>query len=217
MNTSKKELFLLALYITFMVLVNTIGSKITTICNVRISVGIFFMPVLFLITDIVGEVKGQKRATLFVQLAEMMLVILFAMTFLCVKLRPNETWGMQEQYTAIFGSSMRMTVASILSFIISQNLDVSMFFRLRKVSGGRKLWIRNNVATIISQGVDTTIFMFLAFYHINAKYTAAFVFSLVLPYWIFKIILALLDTPFCYLGVKWLRKGSSLSDEVSVS
>jgi len=186
MNTSKKELFLLALYITFMVLVNTIGSKITTICNVRISVGIFFMPVLFLITDIVGEVKGQKRATLFVQLAEMMLVILFAMTFLCVKLRPNETWGMQEQYTAIFGSSMRMTVASILSFIISQ-------------------------------GVDTTIFMFLAFYHINAKYTAAFVFSLVLPYWIFKIILALLDTPFCYLGVKWLRKGSSLSDEVSVS
>jgi uncharacterized integral membrane protein (TIGR00697 family) len=211
METSKKELFLLSLYVTFMVMANTLGSKITTFFGVRVSVGIFFMPVLFLVTDIVGEVRGEGRATMFVHFAEIMLVLLFLFMALCVALKPNETWGMQEAYAGVFGSSLRMTLSSLVSFVISQNLDVHLFFRIRKWCAGGRLWIRNNVATIISQFVDTTVFMFLAFYKVNNKYTASFVFSLIIPYWLFKVVFALLDTPFCYLGVKWLGKETSLS------
>ncbi|MFA6734188.1 MAG: VUT family protein, partial [Sphaerochaetaceae bacterium] len=61
MNTSKKEWFLLSLYVSFMVMANTLGGKITTLAGVRVSVGIFFMPVMFLITDIEGEVYGKER------------------------------------------------------------------------------------------------------------------------------------------------------------
>lgn len=213
MNTSKKEWFLLSLYVSFMVMANTLGGKITTLAGVRVSVGIFFMPVMFLITDIEGEVYGKERATLFVRSAELMLVFLFLFMALCIKLPPNKTWGMQEAYQSVFGSSLRMTLASLISFVISQNLDVRLFFRIRSWSHGKKLWVRNNVATIISQFVDTTVFMFLAFWRYNERYTAAFVFSLVLPYWAFKVVFALADTPFCYWGVRWLRKGASLSPE----
>ncbi|MFA6681266.1 MAG: VUT family protein, partial [Sphaerochaeta sp.] len=75
-SLDRKEMFLFALYITSMVLVNTIGSKIITLFGVRVSVGIFFMPVLFLITDVVGEVKGHKDATLFVRMSIIMLALL---------------------------------------------------------------------------------------------------------------------------------------------
>jgi hypothetical protein len=57
--------------------------------------------------------------------------------------------------------------------------------------------------------MDTTIFMFIAFYHVNAKYTAPFIFSLIIPYWLFKVVFAIADTPLCYLGVWWLKKGSA--------
>ncbi|MCR4676408.1 MAG: queuosine precursor transporter [Sphaerochaetaceae bacterium] len=205
----KKRDFLFALFIMAMVVVNTLGSKITTIFGVRVSVGIFLMPVLFLITDIIGEVFGEKEAQHFVNVSTVMLIIMFALIFLFIKVKPNETWGLQKEYEVIFSSSMRMTLASVISFVISQKLDVFLFGVWKKVTRGKYLWVRNNFSTIISQFIDTTIFDFIAFYHMNEKYTAAFVFSLIIPYWLFKVAFALLDTPFCYLGVRWMKGKSA--------
>ena len=189
-----------------MVLVNTIGSKIITLLGVRVSVGIFFMPVLFLVTDIVGEVKGEKDASLFVRMSIFMLALLFVMTGISVKLPPHPTWDLQSQYQQVFGMSMRMSLASLISFSISQNIDIKIFMLFKKINRGKNLWIRNNISTMTSQFVDTVIFMFIAFYQLTPKFTISYVFSLIIPYWIFKVIFALLDTPLCYLGVKWLSK-----------
>ena len=117
MRTSKKELFLLGMYVAFMVMANTLGTKITNLAGIRVSVGIFMMPFMFLITDIVGEVSGEERARLFVQVTEAMLVVLLGFTWLCIRMRPNATWGNQEAYVAVFGSTLRMTIASLISFI----------------------------------------------------------------------------------------------------
>jgi len=68
------------------------------------------------------------------------------------------------------------------------------------------LWLRNNLSTIVSQFIDSTVFMFVAFYALTPKFTVAFIFSLIIPYYLFKVAFAVLDTPFVYLGVKWLKK-----------
>lgn len=203
---NRKELFLFALYITGMIVVNTVGSKIISLFGVRVSVGIFFMPVLFLVTDIVGEVKGHEHATLFVRYSIIMLVILFAVTGLFIKIAPHPSWQLQEQYQQIFGMSMRMSLASLVSFAVSQTVDVNIFLLFKKLSNGRMLWLRNNLSTMTSQFIDTVIFMFIAFYHMTPTFTSAYVFSLIIPYWLFKVLFALIDTPFCYLGVQWLKK-----------
>lgn len=200
-----------ALYITFMVLVNTIGSKIISLAGIRVSVGIFFMPVLFVATDIVGEVYGEKEVRSFVNISVAMLVIMVIMMRLCIAIVPNETWPYQTEYERIFGSSVRMTLASIISFTVSQKLDVWLFAAIRKITGGKHLWLRNNAATIICQFLDTVLFEFIAFWHLTDRYTAAFLFTLIIPYWLFKVLFALLDTPFCYLGVKWLRGNLPIS------
>ena len=207
--------FLFALFVSSMVMVNTLGSKITTIMGVRVSVGIFFVPVLFLITDIIGEVFGRKEASRFVNMATVMLVLLVAMIYVCIAVKPNDSWDMQEQYALVFGSSLRMTLASLVSFVVAQQLDVFMFSFWGKVTNGKHLWIRNNLSTIASQFLDTTIFEFIAFWHLTPKFTTSYVFSLILPYWLFKVVFALMDTPFCYLGVWWLsgQKGFSNSNQ----
>ena len=199
-----KRDFLFALFVASMVMVNTLGTKIISIAGIRVSVGIFFVPVLFLVTDIIGEVFGRAEASRFVNMATVMLVLLFVMMALCIVIPPNESWGMQEQYAAVFGSSLRMTIASLVSFVVSQQLDVIMFSFWGKVTKGKHLWIRNNLSTIVSQLIDTTIFEFIAFWHLNDKFTTAYIISLIIPYWLFKVVFALLDTPFCYLGVWWL-------------
>lgn len=205
LTRDKKRDILFALFIASMVIVNTLGTKITTIFGVRVSVGIFFMPIMFLVTDIIGEVYGSKEAQGFVNISTAMLVILFVMMQLCIKLKPNETWTYQHEYEVIFKSSTRMTLASLISFIISQKLDVAMFEFWKKVTKGKHLWIRNNISTITCQFIDTTVFEFIAFYKVNDKFTVSYIFSLIIPYWLFKVVFALCDTPFCYLGVKWLK------------
>lgn len=207
-----KRDFLFALFIASMVIVNVLGTKITTIAGVRVSVGIFFMPLLFLITDIVGEVYDRKEATLFVNYGTIMLVFLFLMMNLCIAVKPNESWHLQPEYKAVFGSSLRMTLASLISFVISQHVDVFLFDFWKKVTKGKHLWIRNNASTITSQLFDTILFDFIAFWHINETYTAGFLFTIIIPYWLFKVVFALLDTPFCYWGVRWLSGGTLPSD-----
>ena len=199
-------MILFALYITSMVLVNTLGSKITTLGSVRASVGVFFMPLLFLVTDIIGEVYGRKTSALLVNISTGMLVFMFCMMFLCIILPANETWGFQQSYEAIFSSSMRMTIASLISFYIAQHIDVAIFSLIKRLTNKKHLWIRNNVSTIISQFFDTSIFMFAAFYQVSDKFNIPFIISLILPYWAFKVLFALIDTPLCYLGVYWMGK-----------
>lgn len=203
---TKKDLFLFSLYITGMVLVNTVGSKIINLFGVRVSVGIFFMPVLFLITDIVGEVRGRAQATHFIRFSTIMLALMLGVTAIFVKVKPHPTWDLQLPYEQIFGMSMRMSLASLISFGIGQCIDVAIFMTLKELTKGKMLWLRNNVGTITSQFIDTVIFMFIAFYQLTPTFTVPYLFSLIIPYWLFKVLFALIDTPFCYLGVKWLSK-----------
>jgi len=209
----KKTNILLGLFITSLILANTLGSKITTILGVRVSVGIFFVPLLFLITDIISEVHGFKKARNFFWISVMSMIFALIMMYLCIQLPANETWGNQEAYQNIFGSSIRMTIASIIAFLISQYHDILSFEFWKKKTKGKFLWMRNNFSTIISQLLDTSIFMFVAFYKMTPKFTIPFIFSLIIPYWLFKIAFAILDTPLCYLGVKWLKKNKKINQQ----
>lgn len=215
MKIDTKRDILYALYIAAMIIVNLVGTKISTVGGVRISVGILFMPILFVIADVISEVYGKSQASKLVNLSVCMLIFMFISVFVCIKMPANATWGLQKQYEAVFAPSLRMTFASVLSFFVSQKIDVAIFLLFKKLTKSKYLFIRNNISTIISQFFDTVLFMFLAFWKTTDSYTASFVFSLVIPYWIFKIVLALLDTPFCYLGVAWLKGFKSDSSQDS--
>ena len=197
---------MLGFFIVSLVLANTLGTKITSLFGVRISAGIFFIPLLFLITDIISEVHGKQKAKAFVYISIFVMLFTLGMMWVAIKMPANETWGNQEAFASIFGASLRMTIASIVAFIVSQFHDVWAFHFWKEKTKGRWLWLRNNLSTMTSQLIDTVLFMFIAFYNITPKFNVLFIISLIIPYWIFKMLFAIIDTPFVYLGVWWLNK-----------
>jgi uncharacterized integral membrane protein (TIGR00697 family) len=99
-----------------------------------------------------------------------------------------------------------MTIASIVAFILSQYNDIITFEWLKNKTKWKHLWLRNNLSTMFSQFIDTFVFMMIAFYAVKPEYTLMFIISLCIPYYLFKVVFALLDTPLVYLWVKWLKK-----------
>jgi uncharacterized integral membrane protein (TIGR00697 family) len=93
--------------------------------------------------------------------------------------------------------------------MISQYHDIITFEFLKKKTNGKALWLRNNLSTMASQLIDTILFMFIAFYKIAPQFNFSFVLQLCIPYYLFKILFALIDTPFVYIGVKWLKTNSA--------
>ena len=208
-SMERKTNFLLALFIGCLVTANLIGLKIASFGIFEASVGILVFPVLFLVTDIIAEVHGKQKAKEFVYLGLFVLIFVLFVTSIAVLLPTSErSFVSGAEYAAIFGTTLRIFVASILGFFLSQMHDVHAFHFWKKKTGGKHLWLRNNASTVVSQFIDTTIFMFVAFYGMTPKFTVGYVFALIIPYWIIKVLFAAFDTPFCYAGVKWLKKGS---------
>lgn len=206
MEQNKKLNILLGIFVTILICANLLGVKITTLFGVSVSVGIFMIPISFLITDIVEEVFGKKKSKQFILTGVIALVITFFFAWLGVTLAPNERYTFNEEYKTIFSGSLRMIFASLVAFLLAQYHDIWAFNFWKKKTNGKYLWLRNNASTFVSQFIDTTVFMFLAFYQVAPKFDALFILHLIIPYWLFKIAFALIDTPFVYWGVRWLRR-----------
>ena len=181
--------------------------------TIHVSVGILTVPIMFLITDIVEEVWGRKVTKDFVRIGIISMLVMILITYISVNLptgrfagvAPDQLEAMDTAYNAFFSTSIRIAFASVLAFYLAQMHDIWAFNFWKKKTGGKFLWLRNNLSTMVSQIVDSTVFMFVAFYH-PANFPAPLVLKLILPYYIFKILFSLLDTPFAYLGVWWARK-----------
>jgi uncharacterized integral membrane protein (TIGR00697 family) len=98
----------------------------------------------------------------------------------------------------------RVTVASLLSYMVSQTFDVWAFHHIKARTGEAKLWLRNNGSTVASQLLDTAIFYGIAFFGIIP--TAQLI-QLILATYILKIVIALIDTPFVYFVIWFVRRG----------
>lgn len=172
------------------------------------SVAIFVIPLVFSINDIITEVFGPERTRSVIRSGLFVILLILLFSLLATNLPPSVRFGPQEKaYDQIFGLSARIAAASLTAFTLAEFLDVFVFSKMRKALGKQGLWLRNNASNFISQFVDTAVFMTLAFYALDKPFinNAAFLWSLILPYWFLKSVMSIIETPFVYLGVRWLR------------
>jgi uncharacterized integral membrane protein (TIGR00697 family) len=216
--------FLVALYVFGVMVAELMGTKTFSIgtlghWHLTASVAVFVFPLLFTITDVIVEVHGRARARSVVFCGIFMVFLLALFEMLAVHIAPSARFAPSEKaYDAIFGASLRLAAASLVAFGASELLDVLVFARLRKLLGGRALWLRNNVSNFVSQLADSTLFLTLAFYAAGTGFGAnvSFLLGLIIPYWLVKCALSMLETPLVYAGVWWLkgeRKASTLEAE----
>lgn len=214
-KTHKMDL-LVALYIFLLCTAELMGGKtfplLTSPLRLNASVAIFLIPFIFSINDIIVEVYGAARARNVIRSGLLVIALIFGFSFLATTLPPSMRFQATEgAYDTIFQQSMRISLASLTAFALSDFLDVYLFSKIREALGKKKLWLRNNVSNIIAQFVDTVVFMILAFYALNqpAAQNIAFLSSLILPYWLLKCFMSVIETPLVYIGVNWLKKDDS--------
>lgn len=206
-SIEEKNQILLAVFVTSLVAANLLGNKITVLLGISVAVGIFSYPLTFLVANIIGEVSGKRAVHHFILIGFITLLVTLGFTALSVWLPFAERSLVQAEYTAVFTLSLRIIVASLIAFGIAQFNNAFLFNKLRTRFHQQHSVIHYNIAVIVSQFVDTMVFMYLAFFHMSPKFTAAFVFQLALPYWFLKILFSLFSTPLYYGGVRWLKKG----------
>lgn len=206
--------FLISLYIFCICVAELMGAKtfpLATIGSFKLnaSVAIFVVPVIFSINDIITEVYGKERARSIVRSGLVIIALIFLFILLATALPPSVRFqDTNNAYDTIFGLSARIALASLTAFTVAEFMDIYIFSKIREKLGKKRLWLRTNASNILSQLLDTTIFMFLAFYALNKSLNdnLPFLLGLIIPYWLLKCFMSIIETPFVYLGVNWLKK-----------
>lgn len=209
---------LISIYIFCIAVSELMGGKTFVLLNSPIklnaSVAIFVVPLIYSINDVITEVYGAERTRSIIRSGLVVIFLILLFSLLAVYLPPSTRFLKTEKaYEAIFGLSARISAASLTAFALGDFLDVFIFARLRHKFGKKGLWFRTNASNFISQLIDTVIFMFLAFYAFDKGLNSnvSFLVSLILPYWLLKCFMSIIETPFVYLGVNWLKNDVSKS------
>ncbi len=203
----RKILICLTIYLTSLFAANTLGIKIMPfIFGSHLTVGIFTFPVVFLMTDVIGEVYGKSISKWFVRcgLVATVLFLLYSLISLYLPWSERGLWA-KEGYDLIFGVSGRFGIASVFAFVIAEYQDVFTFFFVRGKIGEKLFWLRSLLSNLWSQLLDSIIFMTIAFAG-TGFYSTKTLIILILTQWLFKVSMGLLYTPLSYLGIYLLRE-----------
>ena len=210
-QTNFKDQFFLVLtgiFIASLVTCNLIANKFVTVdLGFKIfivSAGILPYPLTFLVTDLISELYGQKKANLVVFSG--FIASLFVLLFLWLGGQFNaipDSLVNDATYASVFRNAWRLIGASMIAYLFAQFVDVRIFHFWKKLTDGKHLWLRNNGSTIASQLIDTTLVICILFVGV---WNADQILSAIIDGWVFKMLMALLDTPIIY-GVIYLLKG----------
>lgn len=204
---------LVAVYICCIAIAELMGAKTIPLAaigdfHLNASVALLVVPLLFTINDVIVEVHGKERARSVVFCGLIVIGLLMVMSLIATQLPPSSRFMADEAaYDTIFAKSARIAAASLVAFALAELLDVWVFSKIREKMGKKALWLRNNVSNFAAQFIDTVVFITLAFYAFEKPVgaNAVFLLGLIIPYWLLKCFMSVVETPFVYLGVRWLR------------
>jgi len=202
-------LVLAALFITSLVVSNLIFQKFFSwdffgVYTFEISVGILPYPLTFLVTDLISEIYGKKKAN------QVVIAGIFASFFSLLiiyvsDMVPATPWSpvKDDMFTKVFGFSIIAVFSSMIAYLLAQFVDIRIYHYWKKLTKGRHLWLRNNFSTVTSQFLDTfsVLFLLCSFGVIEWNLFA----KLLLNGFLFKVLVAALDTPLLYLAVHYFR------------
>ena len=181
------------------VIANIFATKIIKMFGFVVPAGVIVYSVSFLITDMISEFYGKKTAIRTVFLG--FLSNIFLVIMLLIVLKWPHAFGPEADgaFHTTLSFSVRITIASLITYLISQFHDVFAFDFWGKLTKGKYLWIRNNASTLVSQLLDTCIFISIAFW--GGKMPIG---KLIIGQFCVKVIIAILDTPFLYMMKKYV-------------
>lgn len=187
----------------------------------NLTAGVLLWPVVFVMTDVINEYYGRRGVKLLSYLAVGLITYAFIMFFVGIRLEPADFWPTshlspsmdpvsREQlagevgnyntaFKLVFSQGLWIIVGSLVAFLIGQLVDVSIFHRIKRVTGERKVWLRATGSTLVSQFIDSFVVLLIAFY-IGADWELTLVLAIGLVNYMYKFVMAVILTPVIYFA-----------------
>jgi uncharacterized integral membrane protein (TIGR00697 family) len=214
----KLFVFLAGLFITSLIVGDLIGGKLYQVevagTPLTISVGMIPFPIVFLLTDLINEFYGKR-------VARYLTLVGFAMAWFTIAVlavaevvpfapfTAGADWNgiNQESFDRVFASSQRILLASTFAYLVAQLIDIAVFHFVKRKLGGRFLWLRATGSTVVSQGIDTVVIQFLAWW---GNLPVSTILSIIVTSYLVKVVVAIAVTPLLYAGHALVERGLGL-------
>ena len=205
MNVSYRLVIIAAIFVTCLITANTIAVKVISLGPLILPAAIVIFPLSYIFGDILTEVYGYRWARRIIWLGFFcnLLFVLFA--WVGQILPPASFWEGQKAYESILGYTPRLLIASFSGYLVGEFANSFVLAKMKVLTRGRWLWSRTIGSTIVGQGLDSLIFITLAFIG-----TPSFALIMVLYHWLAKTVIEAIATPFTYAMVNFLKKKEAI-------
>jgi queuosine precursor transporter len=201
MKISYRLVIVIAVFITCLITANTIAVKVIAFGSFILPAAVFVFPISYIFGDILTEVYGYRTARRVIWLAFACNLIFVFFAWIGQILPGASFWGGQEAYKTILGYTPRLLGASFAGYLVGEFINSYVLSRMKVMTKGRWLWSRTITSTIFGEGLDTAIFITLAYIG-----TPTFAGILIFNHWVSKVGIEVVFTPVTYAVVNWLKR-----------
>ena len=196
-----------ALFTTCLITANITAVKLIDFYGFILPAAIFIFPVSYIIGDVLTEVYGYRRARRVIWLGFVCNLIAVGFIWLGQVWSAHEIWEHQDAYDRILGYAPRLLMASFLAYLVGEFANAYVLAKMKIITHGRFLWMRTIGSTLIGQGLDSIVFVVLAF---SGTIPVSATIATIMTQWIAKSAYEALATPFTYLVVSYLKRKEGL-------
>jgi len=195
-------LVLAGLFVTCLLTANVIATKLVAVGGVVLPAGVVIFPVSYIVGDVLTEVYGYAAARRVIWLGFACNLLMVAAIWVAGELPPAPVWRGQAAYAEVFAQTPRILAASFLAYLVGEFANSFVLAKMKIATHGRWLWTRTVGSTVVGQGLDSLVFVTLAF---AGLVPPAVLSSMVLSQWMVKVAYEAAATPLTYLVVGWLK------------
>jgi hypothetical protein len=200
-------LLIVATFITCLITANIIAVKLVDLGGLIVDAGIVIFPVSYIVGDVLTEVYGYKQARRVIWLGFFCNLLVVIGIVIGQALPAAGFWDAQAAYDRILGYTPRILIASFIAFLVGEFANSYVLSRMKVATQGRWLWSRTITSTIVGQGFDSVIFIFIAFWGTSPSDALL---SSMLTQWLFKVAYEALATPLTYVVVNFVKRKENL-------
>lgn len=206
-QNSKYFLYIAILFVTVLMISNTVAVKLVQIGPFVFAGAIFIFPITYIFGDILTEVYGYKASRKIIW-AGFFSIILMTLGYLLVQVLPSPAfWTNQGAYEAILGAVPRIVLGSIVAYFVGEFCNSYVLSRMKVWMNGKKLYMRTIGSTVVGEGVDSVIFGVIAF---AGTMPVTALLTVIFSGYLFKVLYEVLATPLTYLIVNKLKKAEGI-------
>ncbi len=195
------------LFVAMLMISNTVATKLFSIGPFIFTGGILVFPITYIFGDILTEVYGYSRSRRVIWIGFAALVFMSFIYWIVGLLPPAPNWPNQEAYILILGLVPRIVLASMIAYLAGEFVNSFVLAKLKLVTKGKHLWIRTIGSTMVGEGIDTSLFVLIAFYGLLSGEILAVA---ILSGYAFKVVYEIVATPITYKVVAFLKKAEGI-------